>query len=398
MVRVKDLTELTVADCWREVKSEEDWWGDLREESLHLVKRLLESGMEEDLLEQLRVGRYRRTELRRGYRNGHYHRSLLVEWGLIENLRVPRDREGEFQPQVLERYQRRQQRVNGLIREMFLAGVSTRRVGEVLEPILGEKVSPQTVSRVLRSLDAAVVSFHHRLLEDEYCYLFVDGICLKAKEADGVKKKRVLCAYGVTLEGKRQLIDFRQATGESQASWEAFLRDLYERGLRGNKLRLIVTDGSTGLHSALDTVFPYVLRQRCWVHKLRNVEAKLPKKVHQECLGGVKTIYQAESKREAVANFRRWAQEWRGRYPKAVRCVEEDLEELLNFLACPKLHWRKVRTTNAIERTFREVRRRTRPMSCFENRESVERIIFGIVHYLNAKWKDKPVPQFTQNT
>lgn len=398
MVRVKDLTELTVADLWREVKTDEDWWGDLREEGLRFVKKLLESCMEEDLLEELRAGRYRRTELRQGYRNGYYQRNLLLEWGLISNLRVPRDREGWFHPKALERYQRKQKRLGRLIRDMFLQGVSTRRVGEVLEPILGEKVSPQTVSRIARSLDAEVRGFHRRFLGDEYCYLLLDGISLKAKEATGVKKRLVLSAYGITLEGKREMLGFRQASAESEAQWEAFLRDLYERGLRGEKLRLIVTDGSKGLHKALDMVYPYVYRQRCWVHKLRNVQAKLPKKVHKECMAGLKLVYQAGNKREAVARFKQWGQAWCSAYSKAVACVEEDLEELLNFFACPKSHWRKVRTTNAIERAFREVRRRTRPMSCFENRESVDRIIYGIINYVNARWEDKPLPQFTQNT
>ncbi len=155
MVQVKDLTELKVEDLWREVKGEEeDWWGDLKQETLRVVKRLLESAMEEELLECLRVGRYRRTELRRGYRNGYRQRSLLTELGLVERLRVPRDREGSYQPTVVERYQHCQNRVNQLIREVFLAGVSTRRVGEVLAPVLGEAPSPQTVSQVARSLDA----------------------------------------------------------------------------------------------------------------------------------------------------------------------------------------------------------------------------------------------------
>ncbi len=141
-----------------------------------MVKRLLESAMEEELLECLRVGRYRRTELRRGYRNGYRQRDLLTELGLVEHLRVPRDREGSYRPGVVKRYQRRQARVNQLIREVFLAGVSTRRVGEVLAPVLGEAPSPQTVSRVVRALDAEVRRFHSRLLSDHYCYLLLDGI------------------------------------------------------------------------------------------------------------------------------------------------------------------------------------------------------------------------------
>lgn len=395
MVQVRDLTELRLEDLWREVKEGDDWWGDIKRETLKATKRLLESAMEEELLECLRAGRYRRTELRHGYRNGHRKRNYLTEIGLIENLRVPRDREGSYTPGVIEQYTRRQKRVNGLIREMFLAGVSTRRVGEVLEPILGVAPSPQTVSRVTRELDAEVRCFHNRMLADSYSYLILDGITLKVKGVTGVKKRLVLCAYGILLGGKREMISFRQAHAESEAQWEAFLRDLYDRGLHGKQLRLAVTDGSQGLHRALDTVYPYVSRQRCWVHKLRNVAAKLPRKVQESCLKGAKLIYQAGNKREAIGRFREWSKEWRCSQPRAVKCIEEDLEELLNFLACPQAHWRKVRTTNSIERAFREVRRRTRPMSCFQNSASVDRIIYGVISHLNASWEVKPLKEFT---
>ena len=396
MVQVKDLTELKIEDLWREVKwDEEDWWGDVKEETLRIVKRLLESAMKEELLEHLCAGCYRRTHLRRGYRNGYRYRNLLTELGLVESLRVPRDRDGGYQTTVVKRYQHYQEKVNGLIRECFLAGVSTRRVGEVLAPVLGEAPSPQTVSRVAQSLDAEVRRFHNRPLADHYLYLIIDGITLKVKGATGVRKRLVLSAYGITPKGRRELISFRQAPAESEAQWEAFLEDLYRRGLEGKALALIVTDGHSGLHRALDMVYPYVSRQRCWVHKLRNVLVKLPRKVQEACLKEAKAIYQAKSRREAITCFWNWAKQWRSSQPKAVVCLEKDLDELLSFFNCPEAHWRKIRTTNAIERAFREVRRRIRPMSCFQNPGSVDRIIYGIINHLNSTWKEKPIPEFT---
>lgn len=398
MVQVKDLTELTVRDLWAEVKDEEEWWGEVKGDTLRMVRRLLEGAMEGELLEQLRAGRYRRTEVRRGYRNGYRERGLLTELGLVEHLRVPRDREGAYQPRVLPRYQRRQQGVNRLVREMFLSGVSTRKVQEVLEPLLGAGVSAQTVSRITRSLDAEVQCFHRRPLEDRYCYLVLDGITLKVKGVTGVKKRLVLCAYGITPEGHRELLSFRQAPAESETQWEAFLRDLYDRGFHGKALELVTTDGCPGLHRALDTVYPYVPRQRCWAHKLRNLAAKLPRTHQEPCLQGAKGISQAETQREARTRFRQWAGCWRPLAPKAVTCLEHDLEELLPFLDCPQAHWRKVRTTNAIERAFREVRRRTRPMSCFQNPASVDRIIYGVISHLNTSWEAKPLREFTHNS
>jgi putative transposase len=398
MVMIKDMTELTLKDLWQEVKEEDDWWGDIKGKTLRMVKRLLEGAMQEEILEQLHVDRYRRDKLRRGYRNGYRYRSLLTEFGFLDEIRVPRDREGNYQPAVFERYQRRQQRVDQLVREMFLLGVSTRKVREVLAPLLEEPISAQTVSRIVRSLDAEVRRFHECSLEDNYSYLFLDGITLRVKGATGVKKRLVLCAYGITLNGKRELMSFRQATAESEAQWEAFLTDLHRRGLEGKELKLITTDGCAGLHRALETVYPYVPRQRCWAHKLRNVASKLRRKHQEECLVEAKTIYQAKTRREAIARFQHWSSRWRPLEPEAINCLERDLDQMLPFLDCPKSHWKKIRTTNAVERAFREVRRRTRPMSCFQNSASVDRIIYGVISHLNNNWKEKPLFEFTHNT
>lgn len=396
MVQVKDLTELTLEDLWQEVKwQSDDWWQELEETQLRIVKTILESSLEEELLAELGAGRYKRTNSRRNYRNGHYERSFATKYGVIKALRVPRARKS-YQSQILPRYQRRQEQVQKMIREMFLSGVSTRRVGEVLSTVGGEKVSPQTVSRVLRSLDREVHLFQSRPLGDIYQYLFLDGICLKVKGAVGRQKRQVLCAYGIRWDGKREVISFRQATDESEAKWEAFLRDLYDRGLAGRKLRMIITDGCPGLHRALDTVYPYVSRQRCWAHKLRNVANKVRRQDQKECNRQTALIYQAENKREAVKRYREWEARWQQRYPEAVRCLERDLDELLSFLDMPREHRVKVRTTNVIERSFREVRRRTRPISCFTNTASVDRIIYGVISHLNKNWKEKPLCQFTQ--
>jgi transposase-like protein len=281
---------------------------------------------------------------------------------------------------------------------MFLAGVSTRRVEEVIRPLLGEGISAQTVSRICRSLDAEVQRYHARPLLDRYQYLFFDGIVLRVKGAAAVQRRLVLCVYGIRYDGVRELIDFRQANSESEAQWLAFINNLYERGLRGANLNMVTTDGCVGLHNALDTVYPYVPRQRCWAHKLRNVAAKLPRRIQEPCLVEAKSIYQAPTRREAIIRFRQWAAMWREQAPNAVRCIEDDIDQLLPFLDCPKEHWKKVRTTNAIERAFREVRRRTRPMSCFQNSASVDRIIFGVISHLNTAWEAKPLLQFTHNS
>lgn len=399
MERVKALDELTPADLWREVPdSEDEFWRDTREKQVRLLKGLLEGALEEELTVLLGAGRYRRVEGRHGHRNGFYERDLTTQVGIVTAIRVPRARDSVGRRSVFSRYQRRQGQVNQVIRETFLAGVATRRVGETLEALVGERVSAQTVSRVARSLDREVARFHRSPIEDDVRYLLLDGVYLRVKGGAGVQRKLVLCAYGITVTGERRLLDFRLGTAESQAQWEAFLNSLRERGLLGRRLKLIVTDGCKGLHAALDTVYPYVPRQHCWVHKLRNVANLLKRSQQEECLEGARAIYRAETRRSAIQAYWAWARRWRGEAPKAVACLERDLEPLLNFLARPPSHRRMIRTTNAIERCFREVRRRTRPMSCFNNAASCERIIYAVFSHLNRNWKGHPLPQFTHNS
>jgi transposase-like protein len=390
---------LTPADLWREVAEVEDeFWQDSRERQRRLLKTLLEGALEEEMTVLLAASRHRRIESRRGYRNGFYERDLATQIGIVTAIRVPRTREIAARRSVFSRYGRRQAQVNELIREVFLAGISTRRVGEVLEALLGERISPQTVSRVARSLDREVARFHQTAIADDLRYLFLDGVYLRVKGAIGAQRKLVLCAYGVTEVGERRLLAFRLATAESEAQWEAFLSNLRERGLRGRFLALIVTDGCPGLHAALETTYPYVARQHCWAHKLRNVASHLKRSLQKECLAGAKVIYQATTRQEAIQVYWAWARRWRGNAPKAVACLERDLEALLSFLACPVEHQRLVRTTNAIERCFREVRRRTRPMSCFNNNASCERIIYAVFSHLNNSWKGKLLLAFTHNS
>lgn len=221
MVMVKDLTQLTLKDLWREVKDEEDWWGEISERTLNMVKLILESSLEEEMLEELQASRYRRSRTRKGCRNGSYERSLYTRFGIIKALRVPRARES-YPSKILPHYQRRQEEINQMVRDMLLTGVSTRRVGEVLSRIKGENVSAQTGSRIACSLDIEVNLFHNRPLSDTYQYLFFDGISLKAKGAGKVHKRQVLCAYGITREGRREIINFRRQQMKVKLSGKHF--------------------------------------------------------------------------------------------------------------------------------------------------------------------------------
>jgi transposase-like protein len=374
---------------WSEVK--EDFWSDIKPELLKRVKILMEQtmrGTREDLID-LPWNCKAPTE-RTDSCNGFYSRSWTTTLGTIEQLHVPRTRRISITQQVLQPFATNQEAVTEALKALFLAGVSTRRVGEVVKPFLGHTVSASFVSNLTKTLDPSVRAFHERPLEDRYLYLFFDGIVLKGKEALGAKKRVILVAYGIRTDGHKELIDFITQGSESEDAWKTLLDNLYRRGLLGLHTQLIITDGSKGLHAALETVYPRIKHQRCWVHKLRNVANKLRRKIQAACLAEAKSIYLAESRRQAVKRFHRWAARWRRKAPNAVACLEQDLEQLLTFFDCPREHHTKIRTTNAIERIFREVRRRTRPISCFTNDASIDRILYGLFHYFNDRWQSKP--------
>ena len=285
---------------------------------------------------------------------------------------------------MVRAYARRAKDVDRLILACFVLGLSTRKVATALLPVLGRPVSPATVSAVARQLDAAVAAFHRRPLKDIYRVLVLDGVVLKRKTGAGAIARPVLVALGLRPDGKKEVIDFRLAPAESAAQWEHFLGDLIRRGLTGEGLEMLCVDGGSGLLAALPTAFPGIPVQRCWAHKVRNVLAK----IRSADQPGVKTdlhrIMNARTLPAAWSAARRFADRWHAIYPKAVACLRADLADLLTCFRYPTLQERKtVRTTNAIERRFREVRRRTRPMGTFQDRTSMERILFAVFLHEN---------------
>lgn len=395
---VKTLPELKVADLMREYKSSfVDTWEELDKAAKEFKKQAIEVALEAERSEILLCRSYERTNGRTDYRNGYWTRYIILKDGRLE-IKMPRIRGLGYKSAVIRRYQQRTKDVDAALLRIFLYGAFTQLTGQALRPLVGEAVSAQTVSNIAKSLDGAVRSYHRRKLEDKYLYLFLDGIVLKTRSGFGAKKKTVLVAYGVRLDGKRELIDFLVTKYESEKHWEGFLNNLYRRGLTGDALGLVATDGNRGLENAVDTVYPHTKRQRCWAHKLRNVSDKLRKRDQEQCIKEARAIYSAENRSEAIQEYRSWAKKWRPISPDAVKCLERDLEELLNFFACPKEMRKKLRTTNVIERAFREVRRTTRPMTCFNNVQSIERIVYAVLNHLNSQWGLKPLKEFTHKS
>ncbi|HTS57677.1 MAG TPA: IS256 family transposase [Terriglobales bacterium] len=373
----------------------ESFWGDMQGQVQKAAKRLFELLSERQRDLYMVSARYSRAEKRKDYRNGYYERDFVTRFGTLR-LRIARSRKKGFLPEVLKKFQRRAEEVSLLIREAFLRGISTRQVGRVVARMTGEVVSAQTVSRITRDLDEVVQQFHQARLEDDWAYLFLDGVSLRVRRPSGRKRVQMLVAYGVKKDGRRQLLAFLRSQGESQADWEGLLNDLYRRGLEGKCLQLIVTDGCAGLAAAIQTVYPRVAHQRCWVHKMRNLLEKVRRRDHDAVKADAQAIYLAESRAQAKIAFRNFRARWKREYGSMVKQLERDLPELFSFFALPQHLWRKLRTTNIIERCFVEVRRRTRPMVCFVNVRSVDRIIYSIFQRFNLEWKNRTLKVFTQ--
>jgi putative transposase len=377
---------------------QESFWGDFQGKTRETLRRLLETDSEQQMATYLGLTWYQRAAGERprvDYRNGSYEREYVTPLGVIR-FRVSRTRLRSFLPHSLEPFQRRAPEVAELLRQAFLRGIATRAVGKVAALLTGEAVSAQTVSRLTRVLDREVEKFHHAPLDDGWAYLILDGVWLKVRRACGPQKVLLLVAYGVRADGRRQLLGFLRAKGESQVAWEGFLQHLYQRGLVGRSLQLVITDGCPGLAAALQTVYPRARHQRCWVHKMRNLCAAVRRRDQDAVKRDAQKIYLAVNATGARRAFQRFRFHWRAKYPSLVRQLERDLSELLAFFAFPHHLWRKLRTTNAIERCFVEVRRRTRPMVVFTNVQSVDRIIYAIFSRFNEDWMNHTLKLFTQ--
>lgn len=391
------VTITNIHHAFREIKhfQPDQWEGDYRKATRQALKEILETRMHNHIDTHLNQVREQGFADRR---NGSYCRHLLTEIGDLE-LQIPRTRTLSA-ISILKRFARRVVSVERLILLTFLLGLSTRKVGQALLPILGEPISPSTVSEIAKQLDHAVAAYHRRNLTDTYEVLLLDGIVLKRKTGLGSQKRVVLVALGIKPDQKKEVIDFRQVPSESQTACEGFLNSLYQRGLRGQHLKLIVVDGGKGMEAALPLVYGHVPVQRCWAHKTRNVLNHVKKADHETAKKDLHRISHAQTLRQAQKAAQHFVKRWQTRYPKATRCLTQDLPEMLAFLRiATSLPHSTLRTTNAIERRFREVRRRTRPMGVFSDHTSIDRIMLSVFTFENLKQKtSSPFLLLTHNT
>jgi len=392
------LDRRTPAMRWRDVRDESSLWGELRPELAAAVSQILHSTMEDELATLLAARPYERTVRRRDHRNGRFRRWLATELGSIE-LAVPRARELAYAPSFLERAARRTSTIDGLLRQAFLRGLSTRETAALAERLTGVSLSAAAVSRLTAVLDGQVAAFHQRPIELPVRYLLLDGLWVSVRgHRRHAQRRVVLAAYGISADGRRELLDYRQATTESAVAWGVLLRSLIVRGLDPDGVVLVVADGADGIASAVAEALPEASLQRCWTHRVRNLLDAISPAERKSALRGLRAIYRAPTKRAAVAAYWRFAVAWRKRHPRLVASLERDLETLLPVFGLPAPIRVSLRTTNLIERAFRELRRRLRSMGALSDHRSADRILFGQVTRLNELLARRPLAAFTQES
>lgn len=349
----------------------------LRHLAVSAVQVLIEQVMREELEQCIGASWGETTPNRRGYRNGSYTRDLVTSTGRIEDLNVPRDREGVFHTQVFERYNRYEPEIAEALTQMFVNGVSTHKVGEIAQTLMGVAPSASAVSRLNQTLTEQYEAWRQRPLQPHYRVVYLDGIHFTARHGEKTDATMILTALGVDLEGSREVLILRASSEESKEGWSALLQELRTRGV--NQIDLLVTDGHDGLLTAIADLFPTTLRQRCLVHKQRDVMSALPKREQQEVLIELKGIWQQEKKEDALLNLMAFKAKYQKRYPEAIRSLIEDEEHLLTFYAFPPVMHRYIHSTNAIESLFSNVGQRTDQIDAFTTETSCLTIVWAVM-------------------
>ena len=326
--------------------------------------------------------KYERTDTRQDTRAGHYTRKLMTKAGQVE-LKVPKLRKLPFETAIIERYKRREESVEEALIEMYLAGVSVRRVEDISEALWGARVSSGTISNLNQKVYAQIEVWRSRPLEVMYPYVYLDGIYLKKNWGGTIENIAVLVALGVNEAGNREIIGAAEGGKEDKESWLNFLRSLKERGLKG--VRLMVGDKCLGLIEAIKEVYPEAAYQRCMVHFMRNILTAVPRTRSKEVGAKLKAIFAQEDRpacEAKAADVVRFLRENKMR--SAANTLESGISEALSYTAFPREHWLKIRSNNGIERINREIRRRTNSVGCFPDGNSALMLVCARLRYVSA--------------
>jgi putative transposase len=362
---------------WREVMLQDE------DQLKSLIQEVLQQVLEAEMDEAVGAAKSERTPGRVSYRSGYYGRTLMTRVGKLE-LRIPQDRQGRFRTEVFERYQRSEKALVGALTEMYVQGVSTRKVKAITEELCGHEFSASTISRLNKGLDEELSKFASRPLEEPYPYLILDARYEKVREDGVIRSQAVMIAIGVDWEGRRNVLAVELANRESLSSWKDFCLRLKSRGLHG--VELVISDDHAGLRKAVSEVFTEAVWQRCYVHFLRNSLDYLPRKADNDCLTELRWIYDRRSIEEAREDLAAWLRKWAGRYPKLCDWAEANIEETLTFYRLPRQHHKNLKSTNLLERLNEEIKRRTLVVRIFPNTDACLRLVRALAVEMHENW------------
>jgi transposase-like protein len=352
------------------------------------VQETLNALLDEEADRLCNARRYERTEARKDTRAGYYQRKLQTRAGEID-IRMPKLRTLPFETAIIERYRRRESSVEEALVEMYLAGVSVRRVEDITEALWGSRVSSGTVSELNQKIYKRIEEWRQRSIEGEHPYVYLDGVALKRSWGGEVRNVSVLVAIGVNKEGYRDILGVAEGAKEDKESWSNFLRYLKKRGLKG--VELFITDKCFGLIESLGEFYPEARWQRCVVHFYRNVFTMVPKGKIKEVAAMLKAIHAQEDKKEAKKKAAIVIKKLQTmKLNKAAEIVKEGIEETLSYYEYPREHWRRIRTNNPLERIMREIRRRTRVVGSFPDGNSALMLVAArLRHIAGTRWSTR---------
>jgi transposase-like protein len=348
-----------------------------------LVRAVMQEMLEAEMTDAVGAAKGERSDGRLGYRSGYYGRTLITRVGKLE-LRVPQDRDGRFSTELFERYQRSERALVTTLAEMYVQGVSTRKVKTITEELCGHSFSASSISAINKRLDEGLAAFAKRPLAEPFPYLIVDARYERVREAGIVASQAVLIAIGIDWNGRRQILAVEMANRESQSSWKDFLVQMKARGLHG--VEFIVADDHAGLRAAIREVVPEAAYQRCYVHFLRNALDHLPRKHSDDCLQELRWLYDRRDLAEAKADLAAWLTKWSGRYEKLTDWVEETIEETFTYYRLPRQHHKHLKSSNMLERLNEEIKRRTYVVRIFPNAESCLRLVRALAIETHENW------------
>jgi len=350
-----------------------------------VVQEAVQAILELEMEESLQAGKYERTGERLGYRSGYYRRRLITRVGTIV-LRVPQDRAGHFSTQVFEQYQRSEKALVAALAQMYVQGVSTRKVAAITEELCGHEFSASSISAITARLDGQLEEFSQRPLTEAFPYVILDARYERVREGGVIVSRAILIALGIDWEGRRQVLAVEYANRESQSSWQDFLLHLQARGL--HDVLFVVSDDHPGLKAAIREVLPGAWWQRCYVHFLRNALDYLPRKADDDCLQELRWMYERRNVDEARRDLKQWLEKWSGKYPKLCAWVERNIEETWTFYQLPVAHHKHLKSTNLLERFNQEIKRRTLVVRIFPDEASCLRLVRAVAAEQHEEWME----------